>query len=719
MIMHDGDDGIAPVLDAPVVHIDEIDDRPLTLKPFEINILWMKYFEERDMLDELCRLSAGTDRLRMVVDYDDLEAWHLRFAEWVIDNPSAAAETAEVVMRDLLIPEFKEMAPRFGIRNLFAPVYGHDIADLRSKHAFNLVRLCGTAKSVSNSREAITRAAFECPTCHQRLTIVQDWAMPMSFPASCDANDIGGCERRLGKKARLLTKDSERLNYQCIRLSQNPTGDSGRTQSEEITVYAEEDMMGRVNPGDYITVTGPLSLMPTGDGTDVERYVRAMHIDPTDDLRSMNEITLADRKAIALMKDDPTIIENIAQSIAPSLHGLRLEKIALALMLYGGVAIERDDIRVRGDIHILLLGDPGTGKSQIVKTMLRYSPRSMKVSGPAASGPGLTAVVKQVEKGKNSNQWEVEAGALPLCDKGLLIIDEMEKMGKSDQAVLLDALEQQMVTIRKAASVDLVARTSLLAVANPDDGKFNQSRPLPKQVNIQQPLLDRFDAVFPIFDSTKTDKAKTAHMRKVRTLATQQVKLGNSDMASIYGVREIRAHITVAKETITPSIPEDVGAYLDEWWIQQRDNFKDEVQVAMSARMLESLNRFAEAAARCRMDPIVSMDDAMLSINIVEQYLSLYNPSGMALDAYNLGASTKDVRVRQADILDAIRVLEDDGELGKFGAWTVSEIRKVNDLRWNDVQRACEELLATGMLEHASNEQGSPHKRYRRKNRSE
>jgi replicative DNA helicase Mcm len=216
------------------------------------------------------------------------------------------------------------------------------------------------------------------------------------------------------------------------------------------------------------------------------------------------EISQDDEEMIMAMSRDPEIYENIRKSIAPSIYGYEDVKEALGLQLVSGFEKNLPDgARIRGDIHILLVGDPGIAKSQLLRYMIKISPRGIYTSGKSSTSAGLTATAVKDELG--DGRWTIEAGALVLADKGIAAIDEMDKMNNEDKSALHEAMEQQTISVAKAGVMaTLKSRCSLLAAANPKLGRFDKYEPIAPQINLTPALMSRFDLIFVLTDDPES-----------------------------------------------------------------------------------------------------------------------------------------------------------------------------------------------------------------------
>ena len=247
--------------------------------------------------------------------------------------------------------------------------------------------------------------------------------------------------------------------------------------------------------------------------------LEANHINKKEDLFAAVRLTEEDEKQIRAMAKDDRIAKRIIKSIAPSIYGHEDIKTALALSLFGGVMkdINRKH-RIRGDINVLLLGDPGTAKSQFLKYVEKTASRAVFTTGQGASAVGLTASVR---KDPMTREWTLEGGALVLADKGHCLIDEFDKMNDADRTSIHEAMEQQSISISKAGIVtSLQARCAIVAAANPIRGRYNPTIPFQQNVELTEPILSRFDvlcvvkdAVDPVKDEMLAQFVVGSHLR--------------------------------------------------------------------------------------------------------------------------------------------------------------------------------------------------------------
>jgi replicative DNA helicase Mcm len=328
-----------------------------------------------------------------------------------------------------------------------------------------------------------------------------------------------------------------------------------------------------------------------------------------------------------------------------------------------------DGTTVRGDIHILLIGDPGTAKSQILKYVAGVAPKSIYASGTSATGAGLTAAA--VKDDFSGGQWSLEAGALVLADMGIACIDELDKMNDNDRNKLHTAMEQQEIPIAKAGiNTSLPARTSMLAAANPKFGRFDlfADGGIAGQINLPPTLMSRFDLMFAITDvvNLRIDREKAHHVLKARQCPDTYEKI-----KPIFSGDFLRKYIAYTKQNVNPVLTNDAVNYLEDKYVESRDQGKAEGNITITVRQLESLIRLATASARIRLSKTIDIQDAEKAVNIYKEYIRRVGidpeTGKIDIDTIETGV-THSQHERMNIILDAISRLSeyiDDGATPK------------------------------------------------------
>ena len=350
-----------------------------------------------------------------------------------------------------------------------------------------------------------------------------------------------------------------------------------------------------------------------------EREGEAEALEPTDE----------EMEQILELSRNPDLRERITNSIAPSIFGMVWQKEAIAVQLFGGVDKKLPDgARIRGDIHVLMIGDPGVAKSQLLRAAARLAPRGVMATGKSSSAAGLTAAAVKDEFGEG--RWTLEAGTLVLASGGLACIDEIDKMDEDDRSAMHEAMEQQTVTIAKAGiSAQLQAKCSLLAAANPKRSRFDKTRPLPAQVDMPVTLLSRFDIFFIIYDTPNEERDKKLAERVLEShRAGEMMGSGKDTEIEERGLQPaiphdlLRLYVGYARK-IRPVMTTQTQLKLQDHYTAMRKAYQErgelEEQVfPITPRQLESLIRLAEADARMHLSDTVGPENADRAIEIVE-----------------------------------------------------------------------------------------------------
>lgn len=401
--------------------------------------------------------------------------------------------------------------------------------------------------------------------------------------------------------------------------------ESGR--SETLTVVLRGPLINRLRPGERVAVSGIAAIRGSKG---FRLYLEATGVEKASEPQLPEPPDLG-----------PNPVEALVLSLAPSIWGHRIVKEAIVLQLFSAPRIRLRDVSVRGNIHILLLGDPGTAKSQLLRAAVSAAPKGILVHGRGASAAGLTAAVVRDEEGR----WTLEAGAVVLGSGGLVAVDEIEKMRVEDAVALHEAMEQGTVTISKAGvKATMFADASILAAANPAGGRLDDSVTPIEQIRLPASLLDRFDAIF-VTRFPSEAEARRAIVR--HTLST----LSEPPEPPVSRA-EMKAYIAAARR-IRPRLGPGALAVLE--------NAMEEIESrsggAVTMRQFEAVVRFTLASARARMSPVASGEDARRAINIVSYWLADAaggNPYALA------GESTIDRYVQQAKWIARERGIPED-----------------------------------------------------------
>lgn len=490
------------------------------------------------------------------------------------------------------------------------------VREIRSKHLNQLIEVEGIVRQASDVRPQIVNAKFECPSCGAIISVLQT-DKRFREPSRCS------CGRRSGFK--LIGK--EMVDAQRIVIEESPESLEGGEQPRRLNVFLKEDLVDpkieeRTSPGSRIRVIGilkevPLPLRSGGVSTRFDLALEANNVETLEETFEEVEISNEEEREIRELSSDPDIYKKLAASIAPSIFGYEQIKLAIALQLFGGVRKQRSDgTYSRGDIHILLVGDPGVAKSVMLKFVSNTALKGRYVVGRAATGAGMTATVVRDEFLRG---WALEAGTMVLANRGIACLDEMEKMSEQDRSAMHEAMEQQTVTISKAnVQATLRAETSVLGAANPKFGRFDPYQPVAQQIEMTPTLINRFDLIFMMKDIPERmkDEAIASHV------LNEHRKTGKKPPIDPILFKK---YIAYAKQRITPKLTDKAVKEIKKFYVELRNSptsSEDLVRpIPISARQLEALIRLSEASARARLSNKITVDDAKRAIQIMHLYL--------------------------------------------------------------------------------------------------
>ncbi|RLI49618.1 hypothetical protein DRO61_04830 [Candidatus Bathyarchaeota archaeon] len=605
------------------------------LKDESLVASWQSFFEENCKSEiETIALEYPENR-SLIVDYWDIDKVYPTLTEMLINQPYKTFFNAKEALKNIDVAAEHKLQLQFRVDNL-PDTQKILIRKIRANHLGKYTAIEGLVKKVTEVRPKLQVAVFQCQKCGAIIKIDQEEDI-LKEPSEC-YEDQGGCGRISSFK--LLTDLSTFIDSQKIEIQENPEGLRGGAQPERISAYLEDDLVGMLAPGDRVIVNGILHSQQRRRGplrlTSFNKVVDAYSTERQELAFEEVEVTPEDEEEILKISKDPDIYNKMRQSIAPTIYGMNVEKEALALVLFSGLSKKMPDgTYIRGDIHVLLVGDPGTAKSQILTYMSKLAPRSIYASGKASSAAGLTAAAVRDEFGEG--RWTLEAGALVLADMGIACIDEIDKMEETDRSSMHQAMEQQEISVAKAGiNATLKARCAILAAANPKLGRFDEFIPMHEQINMPPALLSRFDLIFSILDkpNRETDTALATHilrthkagevseniLRSKKSKHTKEEQDGlMKNIMPIFTPEFVRKYVAYAKRNIFPVMTDDASEVLKNYYVDFRSASED--SVPFTPRQLEAFVRLAEASARVRLSEEVTVEDAKRAISIIDQYL--------------------------------------------------------------------------------------------------
>src|SRR5437867_768049 len=573
----------------------------------ELIAKWEEFFEEMGYLSRVIAVADRYPELRSLeTSFLDLNRFDTDMAIYLLRHPLNVLLAGEEAIRRLVPPG--EEAPQIHLRIAGLPRDRRvQIRDLRAKHLGQYISVEGLVRKSTEVGPKVVGALFQCLRCGTIIKEEQD-GQTFREPLEC-YEEQGGCKRSASAtKFKLLTETSLYLDTQKIEVQESAEGLRGGEEPQRLSAYVEDDLTGRITPGQRVILNGVLRSVQRG-----RPGQRSTLFDIFVDVNSVEmervefeeiEVTEEDAHRIREIGLSPDIFRLITASIAPSIYGMHVEKEALALQLFGGVAkVMPDGRRIRGDIHLILVGDPGTGKSELLSYMIRLSPRGIYATGKAASAAGLTAAAVRDEFGEG--RWTHEA------------------------------MEQQRISVAKAGiTAVLQSRCAILAAANPKFGRFDEHKYISEQIDLPPALLSRFDIIFSIIDRPQTDRDrelaehilkghKVGEIRRRREagFAVEEATVLEEPFTPHFDPDFFRKYVAYAKR-IYPVMTDEAMEIIEKKYLEIRKTGEAAgSSVPITPRQLEAIIRLSEAGARLRLSETVGAEDAERAVRIVEYWM--------------------------------------------------------------------------------------------------
>ena len=502
------------------------------------------------------------------------------------------------------------------------------LRQLRAEQIGSLQTIKGIVVKMTDVKPFLKVASYSCDICGYEIYQVnhQRTYMPL---ISCESEQ---CRNNHSQGDIMqINRASKFLSFQEITIQEPtnevPTGHVPRS----IKISCFGSTTRKCTPGDMIIVTGVYLPRMLDDARLKNKMIHDTYIEAfkIEKEKKNYQETKINPETINILKKDKsnTLYLNLAKSIVPEIFGMEDIKKALLLLLVGGVdKTLPDGMKIRGNLNILLMGDPGIAKSQLLKYISHISPRGVYTTGKGSSGVGLTAAVV---KDPVTNDLVLEGGALVLADMGVCCIDEFDKMSDYDRANIHEVMEQQTVSIAKAGiTTRLNARTSVLAAANPAYGRYNMNLTPHENINLPAALLSRFDLLFLLLDEVNPERDLELARHVAYVHQHKKVNNDNNKDSKIYNEEFIREYIAQAKKC-RPTIPQDLHNFIVQKYVEKRkleiEQKNKQGYQYITPRSLLAVIRLSQALAKLRMNDKVKQEDVDEALRLVEVSQSSIN----------------------------------------------------------------------------------------------
>ncbi|WPK24979.1 hypothetical protein PUMCH_002278 [Australozyma saopauloensis] len=638
----------ADVYGAPVLPGEEPQDNSFNevTKAFRNFILEFRLnslFVYRDQLRE--NLLIGNYYLR--VNSEHLIGYNEELNKKLTDEPTEMVALFENAITDIAkriaYLSNEEIPKDFPICQLilYSSASPISIRNLDSDHISKIVRVSGIIISASVLSSRATLVQLICRNCKHTMKMkVPSGFGPLHFPPRCLANhnhDESHSAQKCPPDPYVVVHDkSTFIDQQVLKLQEAPDAVPVGEMPRHILVHVDRHLTNQVVPGTRVTLVGTYSIYQSKQRASSSvssvairnPYLKVLGIQTDIDTAAMGlTFTEEEEEEFLRLSRMPNLYEVFSRSIAPSIYGYDDMKKAVTCLLMGGSKkILPDGMRLRGDINVLLLGDPGTAKSQLLKFVEKISPISVYTSGKGSSAAGLTA---SVQRDTQTGDFYLEGGAMVLADGGVVCIDEFDKMRDEDRVAIHEAMEQQTISIAKAGITTVLnSRTSVLAAANPIFGRYDDFKSPGENIDFQTTILSRFDMIFIVKDdhNEARDKSIAQHVMNIHT---GQSSLNPEEQDGEIPIETMKRYIQYAKAKCAPRLSDAASEKLSSHFVAIRRGLQvmerdlnERSTIPITIRQLEAIVRITELLAKLTLSPIATVDH-------VDEAIRLFTASTM------------------------------------------------------------------------------------------
>ncbi len=718
----------------------------MTMAAHDSSARWKTFFLEAKETEIFTLLSKQSPTPTLSIPFHELQAFDPDFAEDILQFPRQILNTGKDTLREICRERGEDLdvilrvgeLPRDS-RRAIREIGSSDIEKLRSSDVQVI--------KISEIKPRMHIAAFQCEACGVTQEIIQNNERELIEPIRCLPTDQGGCGENAGRggatRFNLVFNVSRLINNQWIEIQELPESVESGAQPGRAKVLLEGDLVNKHLPGQRIVA----NMIPVVYSEVIKNKKTPMFdiiyhlISSEHESVPFTEIKITDeeQEEILAISQREDLLRLMQNSIAPSIFStgvMNFVKRSLALQLFGGVSRKNSDgTRTRGDIHILIMGDPGVAKSQLLTYVSELSPRGKFASGGGVSGAGLTAAA--VRDTFADGRFSLEAGVLPLSDRGLAAIDEFDKISDDDRKVMHPAMEQQRIDISKGGiTASLPSRCAIIAAANPKDGRFSNRAANTsvirsfKETGLEAPLASRFDIIWMMRDEVKAenDEMIAKHILRSRTRGVPEALI--DEFVAMDPVEEdkeqiikegvdgtehlsqsfLRKYIAFTKRNYHPNIDKDVMALILEYYVQERQSYGREDTdeggesnvVPITARALEALIRLTEAHARMFLREDATVEDAKVALAVFKHWRE---ESGIEDESEFSGTSVKQRNI-SVIVKNLIRdICTENGNVATISAiYNRALAKKIDE---STVDRIIQQMRTSGILFQPKNDEYS------------
>jgi len=631
--------------------------------------------EETFLYRERLLNNYETRNFYLAVDYDDMNTFDPELSEKFRENPSIYLPLFESAAQDVVAmtkfpkPASKDEMNQIQIQVINVARQAIPIRSLHADHISKLVRVPGIVTSSTKPRAKATKITLRCTNC--KATISRNSARgfgSVQIPRTCEnASDEKNDKQCPLDPFEVVADKCSFLDIQKLKLQEAPEDVPTGEMPRHIWLFCERNLVNMVKPGARVNIIGIYKIFDTklnskrNDryASSVRKpYIEVIGIEEMDATQKHGKFTAEEEEAIRDLSRLPDIHQIIQNSISPAIWGCEDIKLAIACLLFGGSRKSLGgNMKLRGDINVLLLGDPSVAKSQFLKFVDQVAPIAVYTSGKGSSAAGLTA---SVIREAGSGEFHLAAGAMVLADGGVVCIDEFDKMRESDRVAIHEAMEQQTISIAKAGITTILnSRTSVLAAANPIFGRYDELRTTSENIDFETTILSRFDLIFIIRDI----KDKARDTRLAQHIMGLHINVNGGKSAADEQQKEdeispdlIGKYIAFARHRVHPRLTRKAADMLKNHYVsfrretkQMADESGEISAIPLTVRQLESLIRISESLAKMQLSEEANEEH-------VKEAVRLFKVS--TLKAAKEGGGGGDAMAGSAEYLEGIQKAE-------------------------------------------------------------